>query len=415
MRILSRYILREVLSFFSISLAAFTGLLLTVKMLRLTSLIVNRGVEPLQIVRVFLAIIPTFLEIALPMSALLGVMLAFSRLSGDSEVIVMRASGISLFRFVRPLAYFAVGIGIAGLFVSLVLRPWGFASLSDALFDAARSRSTAGLTEGVFNKLGNIILYAEEIDYSTGDLSRIIIDDKRNPEQRKIVIAKRGRIIADEAQQSLSLLLADGVAHELINGRYARTDFTTNSLGIDSADLSNDSGKGVNARELQSPELIETIHTYEQLLSTTPEQDHYSVMGAELSKKELEKKLRRARIELGQRFSLPYASFIMTFIGMSFGIMSPRTQRTWGAGFAAALGLGVFIVYYSIFSVSLALADSGALNAWVALWIPNVLATIVAITTINKIGTEQWQSVSEALYIKIMEFAAGFKHRWRRA
>ena len=80
MKILSRYVLKEIASFFAISLLTFTGLLLTIRMLRLTSLIVNRGVEIGQIATVFLAIIPTFLEIALPMSTLLGVMLAFARL-----------------------------------------------------------------------------------------------------------------------------------------------------------------------------------------------------------------------------------------------------------------------------------------------------------------------------------------------
>ena len=132
MKILSRYVLKEIASFFAISLLTFTGLLLTIRMLRLTSLIVNRGVEFGQIGTVFFAIIPTFLEIALPMSTLLGVMLAFARLCGDSEVIVMRASGISLLRFIAPLSLFALVVGGSGLFVSCVLRPWGFATLSTA-------------------------------------------------------------------------------------------------------------------------------------------------------------------------------------------------------------------------------------------------------------------------------------------
>ena len=192
MRILSRYIISEVLTFFLISLTAFTGLLLTLRMLKLTSLIINRGVEFGQIFQVFIAIIPTFLEIALPMSTLLGVMLAFARMSGDSEVVVMRASGVSLLSFLRPIAIFACSIGALGLFVSCVLRPWGFESLSSALFQIARSKSTSGLTEGVFNKLGEITLYADSIDYQTGNLNRVIVDDKRDEIQRKVVVAKRG-------------------------------------------------------------------------------------------------------------------------------------------------------------------------------------------------------------------------------
>ncbi|MCI5064648.1 LptF/LptG family permease, partial [bacterium] len=93
MKILSRYILREVLTYFAISLFIFTGILFTLRVLKLTSLIVNKGVLLSQVLLVFLSVIPAFLEIAVPLAALLGPMLTLARLSGDSEVIVIRASG----------------------------------------------------------------------------------------------------------------------------------------------------------------------------------------------------------------------------------------------------------------------------------------------------------------------------------
>jgi lipopolysaccharide export system permease protein len=77
--------------------------------------------------------------------------------------------------------------------------------------------------------------------------------------------------------------------------------------------------------------------------------------------------------------------------------MSPRTQRAWGAGFAAVLGLLAFIVYYSIFSVGLALADKGSIPIAVALWTPNLLTLILASVVLYKLGTEQWSSVSEGI------------------
>lgn len=409
MKILSRYVLKEIASFFAISLLTFTGLLLTIRMLRLTSLIVNRGVELGQIATVFIAIIPTFLEIALPMSTLLGVMLAFARLCGDSEVIVMRASGVSLLKFLIPISIFAAAVGGAGLIVSGVLRPWGFATLSDALFDIARSKSTSGLTEGVFNKIGQLTLYAEHIDYMTGDLVKVIVDDKRDDAQRKVVVAKKGKIVADEATQTISLLLGDGVAHETQDGKYTRTEFVSNSLSVNPTELKEDNKKGVTARELNGTELQKTIDYYKHQLRST-ESDEIEVYGATLTRKELLKKFRRAKIEFGQRLSLPYASVVMAFIGMALGIMSPRTQRTWGAGFAATLGLLVFIAYYSVFSIGVALADSGALKVWIALWAPNIFASAIAALLVHRIGTERWQSASEgilALCVRVGAFIRG--------
>jgi len=407
-KIISRYVLKEVLTFFSISLLTFTGLLLTVRMLKLTSLIVNRGVDFSQIATVFLAIIPTFLEIALPMATLLGVMLAFARMCGDSEIVVLRASGISILRFIVPIGIFAVAIGGTGLFVSFVLRPWGFSTLSTALFEIARSKSTSGLTEGIFNKIGQLTLYAEKIDYQTGDLTKVLVDDKRNDSQRKIVVAKRGKIVADEQTQTISLLLAEGVAHETDGQNYSRTAFQSNSLSVNPMELKEDAKKGRVARELPASELQETIDHYKERIRST-DADSIEVYGQTLSRKELLKKFRRAKIEYGQRLSLPYASVVMAFVGLALGIMSPRTQRTWGAGFAATLGLVVFILYYSIFSIGLTLADSGALKVWIALWAPNIITTAIAAVLVYKVGTEQWQSVSEGAQRGLERFTNLFK------
>jgi len=409
-RLISRYVIKEVLTFFSISLLTFTGLLLTVKMLRLTSLIVNRGVEFSQIAKVFVAIVPTFLEIALPMSTLLGVMLAFARMCGDSEMVVLRASGVSLLKFLIPIGIFAGMVGTTGLTVSFFLRPWGFATLDKALFEIARSRSTSGLTEGVFNKIGQLILYAEKIDYQTGEMSKVIVDDKRNDTQRKIVVAKNGKIVADEATQTISLLLGEGVAHETENDNYSRTEFVSNSLSVNPGELRQDAKKGAVARELGGPELLSTIAYYKTRLAS-PQEDGIEVYGEVVSRKELLKKMRRAKIEYGQRLSLPYASVVMAFIGMALGIMSPRTQRTWGAGFAATLGLVVFILYYSLFSIGLTLADSGAIRIWVALWLPNVLTTMVAAVLVYKVGTERWQSVSQGIQQLCESLVAAFRGR----
>lgn len=414
MRLLSRYILREIFIFFSMSLLTFTGLLLTIRMLRLTSLIVNRGVEFSQIATVFVAIIPTFLEIALPMAALLGVMLAIARMCGDSEVIVIKASGIGLKNVLKPVIVFALAVGILSLGVSCLLRPWGFNALSSALFDIARSRSTSGLSEGVFNKLGSITLYAEKIDYQSGELARILVDDKRDSEARKVVTAKRGRITTNSVSQTISLILIEGVAHELVDGKYSTTRFSTNTLRVDPSELHNSSNKGVSARDLTIPELRQAIKAYKTAIRTSFKTDSIEVLGESLTKQQLLKKYRRAKVEFGQRLSLPFASVVMTFIGFAIGIMSPRTQRAWGAGFSITLGLGVFIVYYGIFSIGLALADGGKIHVGLALWLPNIITTLIASFLIYKIVTEQWQSVADGIFSLFSEKLSSLRRQIMR-
>ena len=87
-----------------------------------------------QIATVFVAIIPAFLELAIPLATLLGIMLAFARLSGDSEIVVIRASGISLGQLIKPVVIFGLFASLLTLWVSFEHRPWGYRQLSKEPF-----------------------------------------------------------------------------------------------------------------------------------------------------------------------------------------------------------------------------------------------------------------------------------------
>jgi lipopolysaccharide export LptBFGC system permease protein LptF len=150
------------------------------------------------------------------------------------------------------------------------------------------------------------------------------------------------------------------------------------------------------------------------MLLRQSDEPELEVYGQKLHRKELQKKFRRAKVEYGQRLSLPCASVIMAFIGFAIGIMSPRTQRTWGAGFAATLGLIVFMLYYGIFSLGLALADGGKIHVGVALWMPNIVAAIIAVILVRKITSEQWHSVSEGVFTTIQSAVLRIRRRRER-
>ena len=232
------YVLRECAVYFSIALFTFTGVLLTVRMLRFASLVINRGVEFSQIGTVFLALIPTFLEIAIPLATLLGVMLAIARLSGDSEIIVLRAAGVSIYQLVIPVLLFGVLTAVATLGISLYARPYGFQLLQNTLFEIARTRSTASLSPGIFNNMGNLTIYADKIDSHSGMLQRVLIDDRRAADTRKVIVAQRGKVISNLEEREIQLYLEDGEMHEnLANGHYGITHFDQNSVAMDTDEL----------------------------------------------------------------------------------------------------------------------------------------------------------------------------------
>ena len=410
MKVLYKYIFREAASYFLIALSAFTAVLLTIRMLRFATLIVDKGVEFSQIGLVFVAIIPTFLEIAIPLSALLGVMLAFARLSGDSEIVVMRASGISLYQLVVPTVLFGLCTLAFAFSVSVYLKPKGYKLLSDTLFEIARSKTTSGLEEGIFNRLNVITLYADKIDDTTGKLSRVILDDRRDLSSRRIVLASSGQIISDSANKAISIALHDGEIHEQIAGKYTKTDFATNTIKLDANQLlnpdANENAKSTN--ELSIPQLREAINYFRQVVALSEINDPVEVSQLpqplpdwlnpdKFTKHEAKRRLSRVDIELGSRYSLPFASLLLAVLALPLGIHPSRAQQTWGVGLSAAIGMGVFVIYYGLFSIGLVLAQTGALPGYIALWLPNISVLAVTIFFIQRVSSERWQSVADLI------------------
>src|SRR3990172_13090606 len=103
MKIVRSYILRECLTPFILALGILTCVFLLGNLIQLTNLVINKGVSLSTIGRVFLLYIPVLLGYTLPLSCLISVALAFSRLSSDNEILALRASGVHLGRLLTPL------------------------------------------------------------------------------------------------------------------------------------------------------------------------------------------------------------------------------------------------------------------------------------------------------------------------
>jgi lipopolysaccharide export system permease protein len=408
MRILTRYILTECLAFLGITLFALTGILLTVQMLKFSDLIINRGVEVGQIGMVFLAITPTFMELAIPMATLLGVMLAFSRLSGDSELVVLRASGISLYQLLTPIVPLALLLGGLALIVSTQLKPWGHRTLSATLFEIAKSRSTAGLEEGVFNKLGELTLYGQSVDYRTGDLNSVVVDDRRDEDNRKILFAKSASIVSDEEQRTITIKMLDGSMHEQVDGKYILTRFATNDVVMNPDQLYGSQAiTEITPRAMTLPELKAESQNFRQLLTDLEAAERVSpntdgtpleitlAGGKQINAKGIKRHIRRLQMEAASRWSMPYAALILAFVAVPLGVQPSRTQRAWGPTIAFAMGLAVFVIYYALLSLSMTLQDNGHVSAMVAAWIPNLFATAAAVGMLYAVASERIQSVPQ--------------------
>ncbi|MEZ4600468.1 MAG: LPS export ABC transporter permease LptF [Syntrophotaleaceae bacterium] len=348
--LIHRYIFREIAVPTVMSVAIFTFVLLLGKILKLVELVINKGVPPLDIARLFLFLLPSFLVVTLPLSFLLGVMLAFGRLSADREITACKSNGISLYQLAAPVVALGLVVSLMTGLTTLVLRPASENAFRQQLFKISASRASVALQPNVFNDtFDGLILYANEIDDQTGVMQGVFISDERNENLPSIITAARGRLAPNRDTMSMVLSLENGVIHRRVTNSprnaYQILQFVDYDINLElgRTGLEEDARKGKKPKEMGLGELKAAIE---------------------------EKSDRRGKLltELHSRYALPLAPLLFAMIGIPLGIQPHRSGR----GGAFALGLFTFLCYYLLSSFTETLVVDG--NAPVSIiWLPNLL------------------------------------------
>ncbi len=122
-RIIDRYILREALSPIVLSLLVFTFLLMIDPIMRYARELIEKGVDGWTIMELMLWLVPQGLGITVPVAVLVGLLMGLGRLSGDREIVVMQACGVSIYRLLRPVLVLAFAAAAATCYTMVVLLP----------------------------------------------------------------------------------------------------------------------------------------------------------------------------------------------------------------------------------------------------------------------------------------------------
>lgn len=345
-----RYILREINTPVILSLLIFTFVLLMGRIPRLTELIVSKGVPVSEILQLFSYLLPTFFSITVPLSFLLGILLAFGRFSADSEFIALKASGVSLYRLLTPVIVLALFFSLLTAWLTISVEPAGKTAFRNKIFQIASSRASVGIRPGLFNdEFEGLVLYTRGMDERQGIMHQVFISDEREGETPATIVAKEGRFIPNPENYSLTLRLSNGSVHR-------RPDHdkkaTYQIIGFSNYDIN------INL---------------EQQLATG--QDRHRSRG-ELSWEELNQALEkqtdqkstfRFSVEKHKRIAIAFAPLVFSLVGVPLGLQSNRSGK--GSGFALALAIA--LVYYLLLSISSTIASKGTVPAALALWLPN--------------------------------------------
>jgi lipopolysaccharide export system permease protein len=361
---ISRYLISEVLPPFFLGLFAFTLILLIARILKLIELVITRGVPLLQIGKLFSLILPTFLELTVPMSFLLAILLGLGRLSNDQELLAMKASGISPTQIYLPIFLLAIVVAFITLFLTLFARPAANTALRKQLYNVAKTRVGTALKEKVFNDdFPRILIYVEEIKPPGNTVQGILIVDRRDKSRENIILGKVALITTEEATNTLGLRLFDGSVYEREQNRigFSQTRFNIYDFKFD---------------------LDEIIGPVRQKEAGPKESPLVDLLNAIEVKNNQGVKNVAERMELHQRIAFGFVPLVFSLLGVALALLprASRSNRSWGF----MLCLFWLMIFYVLLSLGKALGDKSILHPIPAVWLPNFVVGAIAAVFFRK-------------------------------
>jgi lipopolysaccharide export system permease protein len=347
-RVINRYIFKEIAVPFFLSLVILTVTALLSKVIKIIELMVTHGIGFSFIFWFVVSVIPTFLIYTIPISFLIGVLIAFTRLSSDSEITAMKAGGISLYNMMRPVAAISVLAYIVTLAFTLYIFPWGNMSIKQLLFEAARTRLVSGIEEKTFyDRFKGVVLYVDRLNTQTGEMEGIFIseNDEATGAESNVFFAQKGIFSPSTDESAVYLKLMDGTMHRKSsngNESYHIADFSTYVLELSLTGGPATMIESKTNREMYPAELRERIAKVKARGGNTAPY----------------------LIDLHKRFALPASIFVFAILGVPLGIQKIRAARF--TGFSVAMA--VVLIYYVLSTALEALGENGVLHPVLAVW-----------------------------------------------
>ena len=364
MKILDRYIIISVAGAFFFGIAMFMALLLAMDLLRqLVELIAQKGVPVATALAIFGYRIPSMLVYAFPMSMLLSILLVFNRMSSDSEMVAIRAAGVSFVRIVIPTLFFAVVVTACTFWLSDRFVPFATKRAAQLTVQALK---TVKSNEAVkFQHLENgEILYSVEaanLDMNLQQMHKVSLLLYQNGEPFMLIYAENAN------WDPLAGRWRFPHASPVYVSPHRPTRVLMQPLANSELDL-----EAYVLRLRESPfDLSVTKRDPEAQTSD-------EMRGTIAHLEQLGQKTGLWQMGLRQRYSVPVYCLIFALIGAPLGLRSHRTSS------AVGLGISLLVVFsFYFFSVYLSMfGENNRIPPSIAAWTPNVIGALVGIVLI---------------------------------
>ena len=396
--------------------------------------LVGKGLSAVVIAELMMLNLAWMVVLAVPMAVLVATLMAFGSMASTNEITAMKASGLSLYRMMFPVAVCALIITYLMIEFNNKVLPEANHRSKTLTIDIRRTKPTLTLIPGLFNQdmYGYSMLVRKTFEESN-ELEGVTIYNHSDQSKNTLITAKRGSLSFSSDYRKLIMDLYDGEIYEVDHTKpnlyrvvkFERQRLTTVSEGFDFERSAIDAFTRGD-RELSSGEMLYmvdslsglktaiqkrvnnyTVALHEKLFNgsvseTSPAKDfwrnidQYSNMKSQLmfyrnnienemaNSEYQQKQIREFLVEIHKKYSIPFACFVFILIGAPLGVMARRG----GFGIAASLSLGFFLLYWSSLIGGEKLADRQFIEPWVGMWGANIFIGLLGAILTYKVSKE---------------------------
>ena len=423
MKILDRYIIKNLFPPFLGALGVVLFVLVMDFLLDILNLIIAKGVPVWAVGKLFLYNLAWMLSLAIPMASLVASLMAYGRMSEDREIVAARSSGISFPRMMMPgLLIMALLSAIMVIFNDKVVPEYNYKA-KQMMVQIHRKKPLAAIRPRVFiDEFPGIVLYVGDMDDKKKILYDVLIFEKKRGAKSRTIVAPKGKVRYNPEADEISFTLYGGQIHELDPqdpSRYIRIDFDEETIVI--SELGTKLGEEARTfrgdRELNIAMIKEKIRSYrariDSALSSLRQiaasaidslwvpRAYRGKPGASPTRRALLRERRRAglirrqiyvikqserrinklTVEVHKKYALALACIFFFLVSAPLGALIRRG----GLGVAVGLAFGFFLTYWAFLIGGEELADRGIVNPIIAMWSGNIVMGIIAVISMLKI------------------------------
>jgi len=343
LRILDRYVIREVLPPFLLALLVFTFLLILQPIMDQAEALLAKGVPALDVARIIFTLVPQALGISIPVALLVGLLVAFGRMSSDREAVAFLACGISLWRLLRPVALLATLATGVTLYVLIVAIPDANQRFREITYRIVATRAEGDVKPRIFfEDFPGKVLYVGDVAQN-GSWQDVFLADTSQVGWPVVYVAEQGHLVLDRDARRVELVLETGTRHS----EETVLEFQSQTISLDPASVFPRAGPARAVQEMTIAQLEAQIAD-KRRNGLSP---HTEIMA------------------LQQKFSIPVACLVFAVIALALGVTSRKDGKL--AGFV--VGIGVVFLYYVIMYTAEALTKGQWLPAEISRWTPNLV------------------------------------------